>query len=140
MAARRLAAACHSRMIKARGIGESDSCMARTAILICRNMRWCFSSGDEAIVAVHALLSIHFRAAVIEGATGKRRCCWRISCVAIDAITYCWHMVLRLPRCIHAIMTGSAGQSVVYSPGIQCRVVEACGKTAARLMAILTRV
>ena len=49
-------------------------------------------------------------------------------------------MILRLPRCIHTIMTGSAGQPVVYPPRIQCRVVEARGKTAAGLMAILARI
>jgi len=91
-------------------------------------------------MAVHALLSIHFRATVIECATRKRRSCWRISRVANNAITYCRHMVLRLARCIHAIMTGSAGQSVVYSPRIQCSVVEARGKTTSGLMAILARV
>lgn len=140
MATRSLATTGHSRMIKARSIGERGNGMARTAILIGRNMRWGFSSGDEAVVAVHTLFSIHFRASVIEGATGKRRRCRRIPCVAIDAITCRRHMVLRLPRCIHAIMTSGTGQPVVYSPGIQCRVVEARGKTTARLMAILARI
>ena len=46
-------------------------------------------------------------------------------------------MVLRLPRCIHAIMADSTGQAVVYAPQIQCRMVEAGGKTASGLMTIL---
>ena len=88
-------------------------------------------------MAVHALLSIHFGAAVIECAPGKRRRCWRITNVANYAITRGWHMVLRLPGCIHSIMTGRTGKPVVYASHIQCRVVEARGKTASGLMAIL---
>jgi len=46
-------------------------------------------------------------------------------------------MVLRLTRGIYTIVTGRAGQSVIYTSRIQCRMVEARGKTASGLMAVL---
>ena len=71
MTSRILATAHNARMIKARGIGERDNGMARAAILICSNMCWCFAFGDVAVMAIHTLLSVHFRAAVIEGTPDK---------------------------------------------------------------------
>jgi len=46
-------------------------------------------------------------------------------------------MVWRLPCGVHAIMTGGTGQPIVDTAHVQRRVVEACGKAAAGLMAML---
>ena len=49
-------------------------------------------------------------------------------------------MVLRLTRRIYAIVTGRAGQSVIDTSRIQRRMIEARGKTASGLMAVLARI
>ncbi len=56
MAAGRLAAARHSRVIEARSTGKRGGGMARAAILIRRYVRGCLArgSGDGAVVALHA--------------------------------------------------------------------------------------
>ena len=142
MATRILAAAHPPRVIEARGRFKGGSGMACTTVRARHYMVWLctFTGGDDTVVTVHTLLSSHFRTTVIEGPPGKRRRCWRITNVANYAITRGWHMVLRLPGCIHSIMTGRTGKPVVYASHIQCRVVEARGKTATGLMAILAHI
>jgi hypothetical protein len=90
-------------------------------------------------MTVRTRLSRHFGATVIEGATSKRCRCWRVSDVTDRAVTRGRHMALRLPSRIRAVVTGRAGigQCAICASPSQCRVVEARGKAATGLMAIL---
>ena len=76
MATGTLAAARHSRVVEGRSIGKRSRRMARTAILVGRQMRkcaeLCLADGNAVIVALHAQLAGHFRTRVIERAPGKR--------------------------------------------------------------------
>ena len=71
MASGILAAAHNARMVEARGIGEADDGMARTAILIRRYMRRSFAGGDVAVMATHTLFTVHLGTAVIESPPDK---------------------------------------------------------------------
>jgi len=137
-------AGCHSGVIEGCGVGERRGAMARAAIRIRRYVlkraEIRFADGDGVVVALHTLMPGHFGTRVIEGAPGKRRCRGWIPCVTGDAITRCRHVVYCFPGCSQPVMTGRTWQSVVYAPGIQCRVVEARYKSAAGLMALLTQI
>jgi len=141
MAAASLAAARHAGVVEARGIGKGYRAMAGTAVRTRHNMVCRFTGGaaNSAAMTVRTCLPGHFGAAVIEGAASKRCRCWRMSDVAGRTVTRCRYMVLRLPRRIHAIVTGraGAGQCAIYAAPIQGRVVEGRGKTASGFMAIL---
>ena len=103
------AAGCHSGVVEGSGIGERGNAMARTAIRIRRDVRerakFCFTNGDAVVVALHTLMPGHFGTRVTEGASGKRRCPWRIPCVTVDAITRGRHVVYRFTRCSPPIVT-----------------------------------
>lgn len=74
---------------------------------------------------------------MIEGTPDERRHGWRITRVAASAITRGRYMVWRSPCGVHAIVTGGTGQPVIDTAHVQRRMVEACGKAAAGLMAML---
>ena len=141
MAAASLAAARHTGVVKARGIGKGYRAMAGTAVSIRHNMVCRFTGGAEnsAAMTVRTRLPGHFGAAVIEGAPSKGCRCWRMADVAGRTVARGRYMLLRFTRRIHAIVAGRTGigQRAIYAPRIQCRVVEARGKTASGCMAIL---
>ena len=60
--------------------------------------------------------------------------------MTVDAIARCRYVVYRLPGCGQSVMTRRTREPVVYAAGIQCRVVEARNKSAARLVALLTQI
>jgi len=141
MAAASLTAARYAGVVEARGIGKGSGGMARTAVRARHDMgcRLAGGSEDGTVMTVRARLSGHFGSAVIEGAPSKRCRSWRIADVAGRTVARGRYMVMGLPCRIHAIVTGRAGvgQCVIYTPHIQCRMVEGRGKTASGFMTIL---
>ena len=74
MAAGRLAAAGHAGVVEGRGIGERCRSMTGAAVCARHNMICRLAGGaeDGAAMTVGARLAGRFRAAVVEGAPGKR--------------------------------------------------------------------
>ena len=141
MAAGGLAAVGHACVVEGRGSGERRRGMAGPAVRARHNMVRRFAGGaeDGAAMTVGTRLTGHFGAAVFESASRKLCRCWWMSGVAGRTVARGWHMVLRLARCIRAIVTGCAGsgQCVIDVAHIQCRVIEGRGKVTAGFMAIL---
>jgi len=81
---------CHTGVIEGSRGGEVERGMAGAAIRIRRDVReraeLGFAHRDAVVVALHTLMSGHFRTRVIERSTGKRRCRRRIPRVTGDAI------------------------------------------------------